>query len=210
MVSEKKSLPPTGDNAGEGGDGQAKKPDPFNPASLRLTQDFLAVGGVQRHVTTVPVRKPSREEWVRVRPEPEYLLDTLVLELKDSREMYLITPALWGELSTESTVSPRRLHTAINRQGVLFLWPLKLPATDGRLDNWSESALEAAGQAKTEWVRVKANMSLGAYEFGTPRGTVSPPEGPQMAFQEALRLAFRNCYIDSAEHVVLRRLRGEV
>lgn len=185
-------------------------PDPFDPASLRLTQDFQATGGVQKHVTTVPVRKPTKEEFVRVRPEPEYILDTLVLELKESREMYLIAPALRDELASESTVGPRRLMTAINRQGVLFIWPLKLPAADGRQDKWSESALEAAEKAKTEWVRVQADMSLGAYVFYTPIGEVPPPEWPQITFAAALRLAFRTAFIDSDDHIVLRRLRGEV
>lgn len=209
-MSEKNSQPPTGDDAGKGGEGPEKKPDPFDPAGLRLTQNYQAIGGVQRHVTTVPVRKPTKEEFVRVRPEPEYMLDTLALELKESRETYLVAPALWGELSAERTVSPRRLLTAVNRQGVLFLWPLRLPADDGRQDRWSESALEAAERAKSEWVRVLSNMSLGAYVFETPRGEVPQPEWPQMTFREALRLAFRTAYIDSTDHIVLRRLRGEV
>lgn len=113
--------------------------DPFDPANLRLSQNYQAMGGVQKHVTTVPVRKPTKEEFIRVRPEPEYMLDTLALELKESRETYLIAPHLHGELAAESTVSPRRFLTAINRQGVLFLWPLKLPAADGRQDKWSDT-----------------------------------------------------------------------
>jgi hypothetical protein len=188
----------------------APGPDPFDPAGLRLSQNFQSFGGVQKHVTTVPVRKPTKEEYVQIRPDPEFTLDTLVLELKDNRETYLIAPHLWGELSTESTVSPRRLHTAINRQGVLFIWPLKLPAADGRQDKWSESALEAAETAKTQWVRLQADMSLGAYVFFTPQGDVPKPEWPAMTLQEALRLAFRTAFIDTPDHIVLRRLRGEV
>src|SRR5688572_1682214 len=60
--------------------------DPFDPSNLRLSQNF--VGAVQKHLTTVPVRKPTKEEFVRVRPEAEFTVDTLVLELKDSRESY--------------------------------------------------------------------------------------------------------------------------
>jgi hypothetical protein len=33
--------------------------DPFDLASLRLTQDFAAAVGVKRLLTTVPVKKPS-------------------------------------------------------------------------------------------------------------------------------------------------------
>jgi len=33
------------------------------------------------------------------------------------------------------------VYTAINRQGVVFLWPVKLPATDGRVIEWHRAAL---------------------------------------------------------------------
>src|SRR5262245_56307372 len=60
--------------------------DPLDPATLRLSQNFLNMGGVKKHLTTVPARKPTREEFVRVHPAADYALDTLILELKDSRE----------------------------------------------------------------------------------------------------------------------------
>ena len=39
--------------------------------------------------------------------------------------------------------------TAINRQGVLFLWPIRLPGADGKIDDWSRSAMDAADEAKS-------------------------------------------------------------
>src|SRR4051812_31450378 len=79
----------------------APKADPFDPANLRLTQNFGQIGGVRRQIFTVPVRKPTKEEFVRVHSDPAYTLDTLILELKDSRESYIIDQTLWGELATE-------------------------------------------------------------------------------------------------------------
>jgi hypothetical protein len=184
--------------------------DPFDPANLRLSQNFLGMGGVKKHLTAVPVRKPTREEFVRVHPAAEYTLDTLILELKDSRECFAVSPALWAELSTESTVSPRRLHSAISRQGTLFLWPVKLPPQDGRTDRWSESMLDIVEVAKGNWVRVQADMGVGAYAYFTPVAELPPPEWPAMPFPEILRLAFRSNFVDSLDHPVLRRLRGEV
>ena len=184
--------------------------DPFDPANLRLSQDFLSTGGVKKHITTVPARKPTREEWLQVNASPAYALDTLVLELKDSRECYLIAPALQGELATEPTVTPRRLHLAVNRDGTPFIWPLRLPPADGRQDRWSESALEAAEAAKDNWVRLQADMGLGAYVYFTPLGELPPPQWPDMPFAQLLRLAFRSNFIETRDHVVLRRLRGEV
>ena len=185
-------------------------PDPFDPANLRLSPDFLKAGGVKKHITSVPVRKPTKEEWFRVHPGQEYTLDTLVLRLKDCNETYLIAPALHAELATEATVGAYRLFTAINRQGGLFLWNAKLPSPDGRQDRWSESALEAAEAAKEKWVRMQADIGLGAYVFYTPLVELPPPEWPDMTFQHVLKLAFRASLIDSLDHLVLRRLRGEV
>jgi hypothetical protein len=95
--------------------------DPFDPAALRLTQDFGATLGVKKQLLTVPVRKPAREWWIRVHPDPAFQIETAVLELKEDREMYLVDPALWPEMSTEATFGPRAIFTAVNTLGVVFL-----------------------------------------------------------------------------------------
>jgi len=41
------------------------RPDPFDPAKLRLTQDFTVATGVKKLLTTVPVRKPGKESFVQ-------------------------------------------------------------------------------------------------------------------------------------------------
>lgn len=138
-------------------------PDPFDPASLRLTGDKITALGVKKALLTVPVRKPDKAWFVRVHPSDDYQLPTAVIELKEERETYLVARTLWAALAAESTFSPRALFTAVNRQGVLFLWPIRTPGADGKVDEWSRSAFEAANMARTGWVRVQANMSLGAY-----------------------------------------------
>ena len=46
-------------------------PDPFNPAALRLDQSYADTVGVKKLLTTVAVRKPTRQEFVRVHPDAE-------------------------------------------------------------------------------------------------------------------------------------------
>ena len=157
-------------------------------------------------LTTVPVRKPGKQNFVRVHPEVSWRLQTAVLELKEEREIYLVDPSLWDELVGE--ISPMILYTAIDRQGVLFLWPVRLPGEDGRIDNWSRSALEAADKAMNRWVRVSANMSLGAYEIFEAAAELPEPEWPEENFQEILGIAFRDRFIREPDHPVLRQLRG--
>jgi hypothetical protein len=193
------------------GTGAAKlESDPFDLDSLRLSQDFASAVGVKRLITTIPVRKPSKEWFVRTHSDVAYWLQTAVLELKEERETYLVAPPLWLALASETTFSPRVLVTSINRQGVLFLWPIRLPGPDGKVDDWSRSALDAANRAKAEWVRIKANMSLGAYDVAVAAGQAAEPAWPDIAFQEIIKIAFRDKMISEWEHPVLRRLRGEV
>lgn len=185
--------------------------DPFDPASLRLSRSFSATVGVKKALLSVPVRKPDRSWFLRVHPAEDYRLQTAVIELKEERgEIYLITPALWPELTTEATFAPRALFTAVNRQGVLFLWPVRLPGPDGKVDEWSRTALEAAARAEKRWVRVVANMPLGAYDVYEATGQLSEPEWPDLPLCDLLRIAFRDRYITDLSHPVLKRLRGEV
>ncbi len=183
-------------------------PDPFDPAALRIGQDFAALANVKPILATVPVRKPNKQDYIRVHPAEEYQLTTALLELKDEREMYLIAPELRHELFGE--LLPVTIFTAINRQGVVFLWPCRLPDETGRTNAWHESALEAAERAKSAWTRVAADMSLGAYRIWEASGDLPEPEWPEQSLRDLLSIAYKGRVIDSLDHPVLKRLRGEV
>ena len=132
-------------------------PDPFDLASLRLNPSFLETAGVKKLLTTVPARRPNPQDFVRVHPSPEYRADFALIDLKDEREDYLVRPEVLPDLAGE--VVFKTIFTAINRQGVVFLWPVRLPAPDDRKTEWPRSAREGAELAITQWVRLKANMS---------------------------------------------------
>ncbi len=185
-------------------------PDPFDPASLRLNGDFTAATGVKKLLLTVPVRKPDKSWFVRTHSHDDYRLQTTVIELKEDRETYLVQADLWPELATETTFSPRVLFTAMNRQGVTFIWPCRLPGSDGKLDEWGRTALEAADRARRSWLRVTANLALGAYDVFEASGDLPDPAWPTTPFKELLRVAFKDRFIDSIDHPVLRKLRGEL
>jgi hypothetical protein len=210
---------PFGANAGPQPNGQAEAggapagpagPDPFDPAALRLAPDNPAALGVKKALLTVPVKKPANSWFVRTHPDEAYRLTTAVIELREDRETFLVAPALWPDLAGEATFSPRVLFTAVNRQGVYFLWPIRLPRPDGRVDEWSKTALEAATRAQKFWVRVAANLSLGAYDVFEASARLTEPEWPAAPLGELLRVAFRDRYIDTVDHPVLKKLRGAV
>ena len=187
---------------------ETEKLDPFDPAALRISQDFAASAGVEQVLATVPVRKPNRQDFVRVHPSEDYQLTTVVIELKEERESYLVTTDLRDGLVGE--VVPVTLYLAANRQGVVFFWPCKLPDPSGRVNAWHESALEAAHLARDRWIRVSANMSLGAYQIFQATGELPDPEWPSESLGELLKIAFKGGkLIDAVDHPVLKRLRGE-
>jgi hypothetical protein len=181
-------------------------PNPFDPVNLRLTPDYIESAGVKKRLTSVPVKKPHRQDFIRVRPEPEFRDTFAMVQLNDDREFYIVVPALADELTGEFTMWT--LYTTINKQGTLFLWPVRLPGTDGKSNEWWRTAHEAAALATKQWVRVSANQNLGAYEIRVAAGMMSDPQWPERNFGDLLRTAFQTRLIDRSDHAVIRQLRG--
>ena len=179
--------------------------DPFSPEALRVTPDAAAVG-VRPEVLVVPVRKPGKQEWFRVRPGEDWRLAMLVVELREERETYAVAPALAEELAAEGRLV--QLYTCLSRGGALFLWPVPLPGPDGKRNQWHESAHAIAGRATERWVRAVADQAAGMYQPMVAPAQHAEPTWPDIGFGDALRLAFRDRLIDSVDHPVVRRLRG--
>jgi hypothetical protein len=191
-------LPPTHE--------QVVAADPFDPAALRLPPDFESVG-VQRVLTSVAVRKPGRQEFVRVHPGEEYRLETGLLELKEEREFHLVHPAMRAELAQE--INFFRLHLAMSRAGTPFLWATRLPGPDGKRNPWHDSSEKAAVLGMHQWVRLVPNQAAGLYDVYTARASLPELEWPELSMRELLKLAFGERYIASIDHPVIRRLRGQ-
>lgn len=180
--------------------------NPFKVEALRLSQDFRGGLVTRKALLTVPVRKPAKQVFVRTHPDPAYRIHTVVLEDQIDRLTYLVAPELRDAL--RDVAVNRLLITAVTRQGDPFLWSLTLPGPDGRANPWNESALQAAAAAEKDWVRVQANMSNGMYDVFYAEGELTDPQWPKESFEEILKLAFRDRYIDSLDHPVMNRLRG--
>ena len=185
----------------------ASETDIWSPEALRIDQSVLNTGAAKKLLTTVPVRKPNKQDFVRVNPDPAYRLTVGLIELKDNRETFLVLPAVSQELS-ESEFFLATLYLTINRQKVLSVWPVKLPAADGRSNEWHASAAAAAERAMHNWIRLAANMSLGAYEISEAIADYGEPEWPNLSFKEILKIAFKNRLIESSDHAVIQQLRG--
>ena len=174
-------------------------------ASLRLDQSYSeAAVGVRKVLGTVPVRKPGKTDFFRV--HPSHSLDCFCVELKEEREVYFVTPAL-APVVAEFCV-PVRLRLCVTRLGTPSLWPIKLPKEDRRVDEWRRSAAEAAHLAEKKWIRLTADMHLGAYQTFEAVADLGEPKWPTESWAEVLKVALRDRRIDSEDHAVIRQLLG--
>src|SRR5262249_35180286 len=129
-------------------------PDPFDPASFRIAPDTKTA--VKALLLTVRVkRKPGRQDFVRVRSEPEYRQDVAVLEDEDSDDVYLVRPDIYPYIKEECRLVT--IFTAISRKGDVFLWAIPLPDADGKDNDWNRTNRDAALRAMKEWVAVRSN-----------------------------------------------------
>jgi hypothetical protein len=179
-------------------------PDPFDLASLRLDQNFAETVGVKKLLKTLAVRKPGRQDFIRVHPDPAYRDNLALIDYKVDREVYVVTPAMARELPNE--IIAVTIYLAIDRQGVPFLWPIRLPDADGKDLDWYRSAREAAGVGMENWVRVTANMKAGAYDIFVADGVAAEPVWPELTLQELIRIAFKDRLITSLDHRIVQRL----
>jgi hypothetical protein len=179
--------------------------DPFALENLRVDYDNELVA--RPLLTVVPVRKPSKTDFVRVHPGANYRVTVSLIEIKESRETYMVTPRMLYAFS-ETVYSRTSLYLTVNRQNVYTLWPIK-QSRDGRTNEWTNSAEIAVHRARVSWVRVGANMSLGAYEIFEAQGQLSEPKWPELTLSEILRIAFGgNRLVDSEDHPLIATLSG--
>lgn len=179
-------------------------PNPFDPSSLRLPADEVGDIETETLITSIEVRKPKRDEFFRVDPNRHETIATIEMD----RDVYVVSPAMRNELAGEWT--PADLRVAVNRDETVFLWPVKQAKAGERQIAWHASANAAASEAERSWVRIKANMNKGAYDAVRAKGELEAPKFPDLTMTELLELGFgAGRLIDSPEHPVVKKLRGE-
>ncbi|MCP5428627.1 MAG: hypothetical protein H6966_10220 [Chromatiaceae bacterium] len=175
-------------------------------ASLALPQNFAELLAVNTEVTSVPVRKPGKQMWFAPHLDKKTWMNMAILKDETDGENYILAPNVRS--SVPDDWSAKVLVPCITKQGTLMLWPIRLPGSDGKLDSWNQSALQIAMNYGGRWIRVSSNRESGAYEAVTPITEYEPPVWPDDMpglFQKALN----GVVIDSIDHPILKRLRGE-
>ncbi len=188
-------------------DPNGDKPNPFDPKRLRISQRFGEGLDVRPVVASVSVRKPHRQWWVRVHPDPLMSIETCVLQFEQDQQHYLVDPGLAPSLPGEAVAMA--LYTAITMSGGLFLWPIRLPNEDGQQHECHITAHNAAELARTVWIRVSWDRPTSNYTVVRARGQVPEPAWPEADLQKLLSVGFKDRHIDDLDHPVVRHLLGE-
>ena len=183
----------------------------FDFEAIRLPPNFEREAGVRKQLTLVRVRKPRRQEWVRVHPEHRAEVATIVFkETEETKpEIYLVHPAVALQLGDEITYTT--LYLAINRQGEPFLWPCRRPKLESRSgDIAATSNIEAAEMAMTRQIRVQWRSPAYEMSFRDDNIPDVEPKWPDKPFGELVQIAFHRTgmYIDDPNHQVIKILQG--
>src|SRR5689334_8542854 len=100
--------------------------DPFEPEALRADlDDDVDTLGLEELDIKVLRGRPSKQNFFRIRPEPEYQMVVWILKWEhDEREqVYLVNNAV-AKLRLREYTKRAVLYSGVTRLGVPFLWPV--------------------------------------------------------------------------------------
>ena len=178
-----------------------KKHDIFDDlAALGRPLDEIIAS--EKLLTALPVRKPKREEWIRV--HQTLFARVYVYEAKDERSWYVVLPNVVEAL--RDVVRYVQMSLAVNYVGTPFVWPVPIPA-ERKPYQAHISAFAAAELGGKEWVRITwAGNDYEVYRRASAKvDPVWPTEitnAPEMLRFAAKAGGFE--IIDSLDHPVVR------
>ena len=178
----------------------------WDPSNFAAEQTASGGSGV-RVLAQVPVRRPGKDEWVRVHPGTNergftHSVTAGVYESSATRDIYLVRPHMQPYLG--ALMKRVNLHLTVSSTGAVFLW--LDPVESGGAPGWANSRRKAIQLARGGWVRLEANMSASAYDVFQSPTTIVHPEWPAESMAEILKLAFGDFDIRGPDHPIVRNL----
>ena len=184
------------------------KPNPFDPSRFRMAASSNPEGGARKVITHIPVSKPGKQQFVRVRPGAEVQMECGLLKLVTDERPYLVAPEVAHLIGVD--IKFVCLRMAIDRQGNVSLWPVPRSALDGNENTWNLSQRKIATCAETKWIRMISNQELGAYDMIEAGGELPEPTWPDLSFTQILEIAFGGGHlIETHDHPSIKHLNGE-
>jgi hypothetical protein len=150
----------------------------------------------------VAVRKPRKDEWFRVNPDPAMMRTFLIYEdSNNNNKPYIVMPAAYSVM--EAVSRKRILYIAINRNNELFLSPVGVGD-----DAWSISARLGHQAAINAWIRLTSSRDRGEY-VATAATFPNEPAWLPTTLNDLLRAAFGPAgVIMDVDHPICLNIRG--
>jgi len=155
--------------------------------------------------------KPRQRQYFRTRPGELAANKNEFGFLSDNdfnRTIYIISPEVFSEFEGYGDCFKAKLVSCIDRQGCVFLWPLRVDK-NSKQNSWNQSAREAAKLAENNWIsRSPSITGSSIYQFKVAKGNLSDPEWPVMDFNGMLASALKYWLIGDVNHPVIRKIQG--
>lgn len=160
----------------------------------------------EKVLTSLPVRKPKRDEWIRLHPEIH--TRAYIYESREDNSWYVVLPTVVEPML--DVVRYVQLTLAVNYGGSAFVHPVPVP-TERKAHRAHITGFAGAEQAMREWVRISWNGS--EYDIYRRSSAKVEPAWPAEVTNpsEMLRFAAKAGgfeVIDSLDHPVVRELQG--
>ncbi len=179
---------------------------------VALSKSIDEIAPSEQILTSLDPRKPRKDEFVRCHPDIRVSL--IIYEDKTNRVEYVLGPNVIQAMNDLVGVRRVMLTLSANYQGEFFGWPVPIPA-DVRANRWHATAYQGCEQATRGWIRLKPSTNcylIYRREVENAREPVWPNE--VRTPQELARLTYGGGgggdVIDSLQHEVVRRLKGEI
>jgi hypothetical protein len=164
---------------------------------------------LKKIIIQVPVRKPNKQKFFRVKTEAEFSTIVYVLEIKEDGDYFLVSPNIVPYIIQE--VKKVRLNLAYYLDGNPFLIPVPLPDDNGKINSWHSSLDLVVKMAKENWVRAIPDKSINGYTLMQASGDmICSNELPSdKKLIDYIAIAFRGKIIDTLDHPVIKTLLGQ-
>ena len=176
------------------------------------SRPLAEIAASERILTSLEPRKPKKDEFFRCHPELHATLN--IYRDETNRVEYVLHDKVAP--TVEALVGVRRvsLRLAANYCGDFFAWPVSIPA-DVKANRWHATAYQAMEQSIGSWIRLMP--SSGHYIIY--RREVNDAKDPTWPDEirtdvDLARFAYgtggAGDYIESLNHEVIKRLKGEI
>lgn len=172
----------------------------------RRTDASVLAGPLRPPSYSVVIRRPRKTEFIRTQLSPGCLGPFPLVVDRDNERFYAVDRSMWQLLAGH--LVNMALIPSTTDMGRIFLWPVRLPDAEGRLDSWNESAMHLARLAEERWLRLDRDRDGNEYVPVFPERDLPDPDWSDIVFDHLLGLAENGRDVRSEDDPIVRRLLG--